>query len=184
MKINDNKYLCKAKRKDNNEWTKGYLVKYSGNYYIYYEYPDERYETGYYLSYKEVIPETIMLSTTTVDDNGTLIFEGDVVTAYKHNETKITQAIIFRDGCFWFGNWNWIEFLSIFRNIKIINNIHNEDEKEPECYISNNEPYPLCKGNKENKCHHCCLFEDYTDYNQPHPEEIIYEVHVEEENNK
>lgn len=51
-------------------------------------------------------------------------------------------------------------------------------------YISNNEPYPLCKGNGEIKCRDCCLFEDYTDYNSPHPEEIIYEVHVEEENNK
>ena len=55
-----------------------------------------------------------------------------------------------------------------------------EDEKEPDCYISNNEPYPLCKGNGEIKCRDCCWFEDYTDYNSPHPEEIIYEVHVEE----
>ncbi len=125
MKINDDKYLCKAKRKDNNEWIIGYLVKYAGNYYIYYEYPDERYESGYYLSYKEVIPETVMLNTTTIDD-----------------------------------------------------------EKEPDCYISNNEPYPLCKGNGEIKCQDCCLFEDYTDYNSPHPEEIIYEIHVEEENDK
>lgn len=57
---------------------------------------------------------------------------------------------------------------------------HEEDEKEPDCYISNNEPYPLCKGNGEIKCRDCCWFEDYTDYNSPHPEEIIYEVHVEE----
>ena len=70
------------------------------------------------------------------------------------------------------------------RNIKVINNIHEEDEKEPDCYISNNEPYSLCKGNGEIKCRDCCWFEDYTDYNSPHPEEIIYEVHVEEENNK
>ena len=126
MKMNDDKYLCKAKRKDNNEWIIGYLVKYAGNSYIFYEYPDERYESGYYLSYKEVIPETVMLSTTTIDD----------------------------------------------------------DEKEPDCYISNEEPYPLCKGNGEIKCRDCCLFEDYTDYNSPHPEEIIYEVHVEEENTK
>ena len=63
-------------------------------------------------------------------------------------------------------------------------NIYNKNEKEPECYISNNEPYPLCKGNGEIKCRECCWFEDYTDYNSPHPEEIIYEIHVEEENNK
>ena len=56
-----------------------------------------------------------------------------------------------------------------------------DDEKEPDCYISNNEPYPLCKGNGEIKCRDCCWFEDYTDYNSPHPEEIIYAIHVEEE---
>ena len=34
----NNRYICKAKRKDNNEWIEGYLVKYNERYYIYYEY--------------------------------------------------------------------------------------------------------------------------------------------------
>lgn len=57
--------------------------------------------------------------------------------------------------------------------------MNEERYNNPACYISNEEPYPLCKGNRENKCRDCCVFEDYTDYNQPHPKEIIYEVHVE-----
>lgn len=59
-------------------------------------------------------------------------------------------------------------------------NEYGIEHKEPDCYISNNEPYPLCKGKGEIKCRDCCLFEDYTEYNSPHPEEIVYEVHVEE----
>ena len=29
------------------------------------------------------------------------------------------------------------------------------------------EVYPLCKGNGEKECHDCCLFEDYDVYNSP-----------------
>ena len=75
----NNRYICKAKRKDNNEWIEGYLVKYNERYYIYYEYADEMCQTGNYLSYKEVIPETVGQCTTLTDKNGKLIFEGDVV---------------------------------------------------------------------------------------------------------
>lgn len=181
--LTDNRYLCKAKKKNNNEWIIGYLVKYNEHYYIYYEYADEMCQTGNYLSYKEVIPETVMLCTTISDMHGDLIFEGDIVRAIRRDGTPCIYGITFKAGCFWFGNYNWVEFLSIFSDIETINNIHNDDEdnKEPDCYISNEKPYPLCKGSGENKCHYCCFFEDYTDYNQPHPEEIIYEVHVKEE---
>lgn len=77
----NNRYICKAKRKDNNEWIEGYLVKYNERYYIYYEYADEMCQTGNYLSYKEVIPETVVRCTELTDKNGKLIFEGDVVKA-------------------------------------------------------------------------------------------------------
>lgn len=59
--------------------------------------------------------------------------------------------------------------------------MNEERYNNPACYISNEEPYPLCKGNGEIKCRDCCWFEDYTEYNSPHPEEIICEIHVEEE---
>ena len=42
--------------------------------------------------------------------------------------------------------------------------------QDPECYSSNNDPYPLCKGANtpqglvENNCFNCCLYEDYEKY--------------------
>ena len=38
------------------------------------------------------------------------------------------------------------------------------------CFISNGELYPLCTG-KEEKCHDCCLYEDFEEYHSPYPEE-------------
>lgn len=75
----NNRYICKGKRKDNNEWIEGYLVKYNERYYIYYEYADEMCQTGNYLSYKEVILETICQCTALTDKKGKLIFTGDIV---------------------------------------------------------------------------------------------------------
>lgn len=37
-----------------------------------------------------------------------------------------------------------------------------------DCFISNEEPYPLCKGNGTEKCHDCCLYEDYEQYHSPY----------------
>lgn len=50
------------------------------------------------------------------------IYEGDIVEAYKHNETRFVHEIVWRSGVLYFGNWNWIEFQNIFRNIKVIGN--------------------------------------------------------------
>lgn len=37
------------------------------------------------------------------------------------------------------------------------------NEATEKCFISNGEPYPLCKGNGEN-CHDCCLYENYEEH--------------------
>lgn len=40
------------------------------------------------------------------------------------------------------------------------NTMSNVNE-HPKCYEPNGEVYPLCKGNKGDKCHDCCINEDY-----------------------
>ena len=76
----------------------------------------------------EVILETVGQCTGTPDKNDKFIFDGDIVKAYKHNETPYTRTVTFRDGCFWFSSWNWTEFLNIFRNVEVIGNIHDNPE--------------------------------------------------------
>lgn len=41
-------------------------------------------------------------------------------------------------------------------------------KNETECFISNEEPYPLCKGNGKEKCHDCCYYENYEEYHSPY----------------
>lgn len=33
------------------------------------------------------------------------------------------------------------------------------EAKKPDCYKSNNSPYPLCKGNGSEDCQYCCLYD-------------------------
>lgn len=38
-----------------------------------------------------------------------------------------------------------------------------------DCFTPNDYAYPLCKGNKnDEKCHDCCLYEDYEDFHPPY----------------
>lgn len=37
-----------------------------------------------------------------------------------------------------------------------------------DCFVSNGEPYPLCKGNGNEKCQDCCQYEDYELYHSPY----------------
>lgn len=74
-----------------------------------------------------VIPETVGQCTGSIDKNRTKIFEGDIVQAFTRYGTKHIYPIKYRNGTFWFGNWNWIEFLDRFQFREAIGNIHDPE---------------------------------------------------------
>lgn len=118
----NNRYICKAKRKANGEWIIGYLVKYNERYYIYYEYADEMCQTGNYLSYKEVIPETVCRCTELKDMNGKLMFEGDIVVSKSDRRLSDRPRLIKIDiekGC---------NYCAARRKPVVIGNIHDNPE--------------------------------------------------------
>lgn len=83
----------------------------------------------------EVDPATVGRFTGLTDKNKIRIYSGDIVKAKFHGgifpdvEPDFTEKIEFRNGCFWFGNWNFIEFLDKFRNYEIIGNIYDTEVK-------------------------------------------------------
>lgn len=96
-----NRYLFKAKRKDNNEWIYGYYLyseKYNKHYIV-----DERItttlegnlvpnESGFIK--KEVNPKTICRYTELNDKNNNMIFENDILI---NSLTKITCVVKYYD---------------------------------------------------------------------------------------
>lgn len=112
----DREILFRGKRVDNGEWIEGDLIHLPNGIAILAN------------GYAYIDPETVGQYTGLTDRNGVKIFEGDIVKAYLRNETMMIFPITFRAGCFWFGNWNFIEFLDKFRNIEVIGNIHDNSD--------------------------------------------------------
>lgn len=75
----NNRYICKAKRKDNGEWVEGFYVCLNEDCHLIYAGYAEIDCGYYYPECYEVIPETVCRCTELKDKNGKLIFEGDII---------------------------------------------------------------------------------------------------------
>ncbi len=123
--------LFRGKRKDNGEWVEGIpIVNHIGTFICFDENPHYCSQYGY-MEIDDILnvdPETVGQYTGHTDKNGKRIFDGDIVKALLYNEMPMAFPVTFRVGCFWYGNWNFCEFLTKFRNIEVIGNIHDNPE--------------------------------------------------------
>ena len=102
-------YICKAKRKDNNEWVTGYYVfqrKRSGVFGQ--KISELDFDRHLIIDLRgklhEVIPETVVHCTGLKDKNGKLIFTGDILEsrASENKEDWKKWVVTFSDGSFCF----------------------------------------------------------------------------------
>lgn len=115
---------CADNYKNRGKWAEGYLLRFTEKRNPFIMLKDGGGECV------EVIPESVGQYTGLIDQKGVKIFKGDIVSAYKNNNVPFTNVITFKKGCFWFGNWNWVEFLNIFRNVEVIGNIYDYNNIE------------------------------------------------------
>ena len=124
----NNRYICKAKRKDNGEWVEGFLyITHNGEHEIG-SYNDELdTERITYI----VIPKTVGQCSGVPDKNGTLMYEGDIVKGLFNFGLKIMSVCTFKDGAFGLtakqcGAYHFSAFTSICNvEYEVIGNIHD-----------------------------------------------------------
>ena len=94
----EDRYLYKAKSKDNGEWVQGYYVKgldmYDKEIHLIFEPATSFYSNGETAGWYEVDPSTICRYTGLTDKNGKLIWENDIV---KINNSEVNTIVTFRD---------------------------------------------------------------------------------------
>lgn len=94
----EDRYLYKAKSKDNGEWVQGCYVKgldmYDKEIHLIFEPATSFYSNGETAGWHEIDPSTICKCTGLKDKNGKLIWENDIV---KINNSEVNTIVTFRD---------------------------------------------------------------------------------------
>lgn len=94
----EDRYLFKAKQKDNGEWVQGYYVKgldmYDKEIHLIFEPATSFYSNGETAGWSEIDPSTVCKCTGLKDKNGKLIWENDIV---KINNSGVNTIVTFRD---------------------------------------------------------------------------------------
>lgn len=126
----NNRYICKAKRKDNGEWVEGDLMQWdTGTTKI-------CVDEGYCVKLSiPVIPETICQCTTLTDKNGKLIFDGDVLKFVNDDGESSFYVVVWNTSllswqvqemsCYVRDDYYGFDELCEFGNTEVIGNIHD-----------------------------------------------------------
>ena len=130
-----NRFICRGKRKDNDEWVEGYYVCLNENCHrIYIGYAEK--DCGdYYPEYCEVIPETVGQCTGLKDKNGKLIFEGDILLFINDDGEKTPYKVFWSEeyaGYIIVTNDRAVDTMDCWdkyrKNFEVIGNIHDNPE--------------------------------------------------------
>lgn len=132
------RHICRAKRKDNDEWVEGVAIFADNKAFILnnakVEFIKGFNENRLNFVLVEVIPETVEQCSGVPDKNGKLMYTGDIINALFDFGMPIKSVCAFRDGSFGLlakqhGTEHFHPFTSLCNiSYEIIGNIHDNKE--------------------------------------------------------